>query len=347
MVSTALQRLALVVVLAVGAALVPVVSQAAVGFGELRGAPGDGPITLFYPTSDTPRPLHLGPFRLDVAAGGKPAPGNGRLVVVSHGAGGSAITLADLGQALAEAGFTVAIPEHRGDNWRDMADVGPVSWKRRPAEISRAIDAVLADARFRPHLAPTKVGVWGMSAGGLTALVHAGARWTPAALQQHCERNLRDDFPGCIGLDLLRGDATDADRLTRARTRLQMLADDTQWQAHHDPRVAAVVAVVPLASPVESASVRKPRVPLGLVLVGHDRWLARRFHGDAVLRACASCEVLADLPTAGHGSMLSPPPPGLQGVAAELLADPPGFDRALVAQANARAAAFFRRHLLP
>ena len=72
-----------------------------------------------------------------------------------------------------------------------------------------------------------------------------------------------------------------------------------------------------------------------------------RFHGDAVLAACPSCERLADLATGGHGAYLSPPPPNLTGLVGELLNDPEGFDRAQLAEVDRRVAAFFRKHLLP
>lgn len=56
----------------------------------------------------------------------------------------------------------VAIPEHRGDNWHETDDAGPESWKRRPKEISRAIDAVSRAARFGPLVNTDKVGVHGV-----------------------------------------------------------------------------------------------------------------------------------------------------------------------------------------
>ena len=77
-----------------------------------------------------------------------------------------------------------------------------------------------------------------------------------------------------------------------------------------------------------------------------DKWLLPRFHSDRVLRACAAkCERLADLPGGGHGALLSPFPPGLSGILADLLKDPPGFDRSALPEVNRRIAAFFRKHL--
>lgn len=101
-------------------------------------------------------------------------PGNGRLVVISHGSGGSAWVYVDLASTLVADGFIVALPEHSGDNYKDKSGVGPEIW-RRPAEVSRAIDAVARGARFAPLLRLDKVGMYGMSAGGHTALTLAGA----------------------------------------------------------------------------------------------------------------------------------------------------------------------------
>jgi hypothetical protein len=69
------------------------------------------------------------------------------------------------------------------------------------------------------------------------------------------------------------------------------------------------------------------------------------FHSDPIAAACTRCERVADFPRGGHGALLSPLPPGISGLLAELLADPPGFDRGEVAQANARIVAFLQRHL--
>lgn len=74
--------------------------------------------------------------------------GNGRLVVVSHGSGGAPWVHVDQARSLVAAGFVVAMPEHRADNARDGSDPGPDSWTQRPAEVSRAIDAVGRDPRF-------------------------------------------------------------------------------------------------------------------------------------------------------------------------------------------------------
>src|SRR5258706_2912839 len=148
-------------------------AQAAVGLTEIVGTDGDGPVTVYYPSNGEAQPVARGPFTLNVALQGAPVRGNGRLIVISHGSGGSPSVHFDLARALVEQGFVVAIPEHSGDNYKDMSKVGPESWKRRPAEVSHAIDVVGQDPRFAPVLALDKVGMYRMSAGGHTALTLA------------------------------------------------------------------------------------------------------------------------------------------------------------------------------
>ncbi len=323
-------------------------ARASLGAAEVGGLDGDGPVTVLYASDAAAKPVKRGPFELTLAWEGSPVKANGRLVVISHGSGGAPWVHADLARVLVEAGFTVAFPEHRGDNARDPGKPGPESWKRRPAEASRAIDAVARDARFSGLLSVDRVGVYGMSAGGHTALSFAGGRWSPALFARHCEAHIAEDFPACVGLAArLHGNVFDAWRKTIAVWTIHWMFSDAAWQLHRDDRVRAVVAGVPFAADFDMASFAAPRVPLGLVLAGKDKWLAPRFHGEGVLKACPPCTMVARLPDGGHGALLSPFPPKLPEAAAALLADPPGFDRRQLADVDRRIADFFRRHLLP
>src|SRR3979490_1119301 len=224
---------------------VPAAAQAAVGVTEIASKAGD-PVTVFYPSSAEEKALKRGPFTLNFAPQGAPVPGNRRLVVVSPGSAGSPWEHSDLARALVESGFVVAVPEHRSDNYKDLSAVGPDSWKRRPAEVSRAIDAVGQDPRFAPLLALDKVGMYGMSAGGHTALSLAGGRWSPASFRQHCESHLGEDFHASVGvITRLKGNILDGPKQTLALWVIRYRFSDATWQAHTDPRVAAIVAVVP------------------------------------------------------------------------------------------------------
>jgi predicted dienelactone hydrolase len=297
-------------------------------------------VTMAYPSAAPEQPFTLGPFQLSAARNAEPTrttlPASGRLVVMSHGTGGSPWTQMDLARALVQQGFVVAMTSHRFDNSDDMRNSGPDSWKTRPIEISRTIDAVAADPRFAPLLRLDKVGVYGMSAGGLTALTLGGARWSPAQFARHCDAHAADDFPTCAGLNAqLNGGLLDGVKVRVAqmviRQRFASADDDQRWWSHTDPRVAAVVATVPMVAPIDLPSLAGPTgVAIGLVTTGQDRWLHPRLHRDALLAACTRCERVANLPAAGHGSTLSPWPLAqlnLGAYATWLLEDPPGFDR--------------------
>lgn len=329
-------------------ALLASLAQAAVGVTEIPGKDGDGPVTVFYLSGAPEVPMKRGPFAFQLAENGAPLRGNGRLVVISHGSGGSVWPHGDLAKLLAGAGFVVAGPEHAGDNYKDHANVGPSSWKIRPQEVSRAIDAVAADARFAPLLSLEKVGMYGMSAGGHTALSLAGGRWSPARLKDHCEAHLAEDFQSCVGLATsLTGGVFDGLKKTVAMWVIRSKLDDPAWYSHADPRIKAVVAGVPFAADFDTASLAAPKVPLGLVTARKDIWLLPRFHSDPVLAACPKCERVAEFAAGGHGALLSPAPRKLDGLVGDLINDPPGFDRAKeVPEVNRRIVEFFARHLL-
>lgn len=338
-------HLALAGLLALSASL----AQAGVGLREIAGLQGDGPVTVYYPSSAADQPLQRGPFQLQLAWQGAPVAGNGRLVVVSHGSGGNPWVYSDLARALVAAGFVVAMPEHAGDNAKDPSKPGPDSWKKRPAEVSRAIDAVAQDTALAPLLSLDRVGMYGMSAGGHTALSLAGGRWSPALYKQHCEANIADDFSTCVGLlTELKGNFLDGIKKSVAVGVIRQRYDDATGYTHDEPRIAAVVSGVPAAADFDMASLAKPRVPLALITAGKDLWLVPRFHSDRVLASCAErCTVLAALPDAGHGALLSPQPPLAQmsDLAVRLLGDPPGFDRGQMRAVDTKIVRYFEQHL--
>lgn len=318
--------------------------------GHMELPQGDeGKTTIFYPTDAAETPVRKGPFLLSWAEDAPPRQGNGRLVVISHGSGGSPWVHVDLARVLVERGFTVALPQHAGDNYQDTSEPGPTSWVRRPVEVSEAIDRVAADSRLAPHLKLDAVGVFGGSAGGHTALSLAGGAWSPSRFRDHCLQNIEQDFSSCVGFTtLLRGDGLDGVKIGTAKLVIRMRFSDDTLQRHADPRIAAVVAMVPFAADFDPESLRQPIVPLGLVIADQDVNQVPRFHVEAVRAACEPrCEVLARLAYGGHGAMLSPMPPFEPGsVAQRLLGDPPAFDRAVaLPRLNADIADFFTLHL--
>ena len=329
--------------------LIALPAQAGLGMTRIEARDGRPPVVVYYPSPAPEQRQDYAPMHPSLAVDAELGPLNGRLIVISHGSGGSAWVHEQLARRLTAAGFVAAMPEHDGDNQRDPWRPGPESWKKRPREVSQAIDAVAEDPRFGPLLQLDRVGGYGMSAGGHTMLSLAGGRWSPQRFLAHCQAHLLEDFPACVGVVLRqRGNWLDGIKAWLARQVLEMRFDgDTQEQVHTDPRLAALVAAVPAAADFDMQSLQHPRVPLALLTAAQDAWLKPRFHADQVLAHCLDCLHLGDLPKGGHGAYLAPLPDGLDGLLGELLNDPAGFQRSQTLEMDERVLQFFLRQLQP
>lgn len=269
------------------------------------------------------------------------SPGKRPLVVLSHGSGGNPWQLSDLAKRLVQAGFVVAAPFHPGDNNRDHDHstlTTWTNWQMRPTHLTAAIDAMARSGRWQVRT--DKVGVYGMSAGGHTALAMAGGKWSADNLRRHCNQHIRLDFKICTeGHGHLKGDWLDNVRIVRALARINYRMRDTTVYGHADPRVAAVVAEVPALAEFDMATLVSSNRAIGVVQALADQFIPPDLHSGALLRACRHCVELASVPGAGHLSLLSPPVPP------EASTDAPGFDRRVVVDVQLKVVAFFVRHL--
>jgi hypothetical protein len=158
---------------------------------------------------------------------------------------------------------------------------------------------------------------------------------------------LAEDFQSCVGLIArLTGGPLDGMKKSVARAVIRHRFGDVTMYTHVDPRIVAGVAGVPAAADFDLDSLRVPGFPLALITARQDKWLAPRFHSDALLAACTTCELLHDFEHGGHGALLSPHPPNLRGLLGDLLNDPGDFDRTETALADRKVGEFFRKHLL-
>lgn len=309
-----------------------------------------GPVTVWYPSKTPETTRTMGPFVLSAAWDGTAVRGNGALILLSHGSGGSATPYWDMARILTEAGFVVAATEHDGDNWQDQTKTGPASWKQRPAEISRAIDRVQKDPRFAPLLDASRVGVYGMSAGGLTALEFSGATWSLSRLVKHCADHFDEDISFCAYREAT-GSPGRLDGETRQRLKKQFVEGvasgmvDAKEYGHQDSRVKAVVAAVPVGAVIDPASLKTPRVATALIGADLDRVLIPEWHVVALEKACPACVVLGPLRGGGHLSILSPLPESVTAAMGAWAKDPAGFDRASLVPLYREIAQFFLLHL--
>lgn len=337
-------------------------AQAQTGLAELRA--GALPFNLVYPTAVANRAVTQGPFTLQVAPDATPQRGNGRLVVLSHGTGGSLQPDMDLAQALVRAGFVVAVPLHQGDNFRDMSSAGPKSFEKRPLEVLEVINILSRTAPWSGLLQLDRVGVHGMSAGGTTGLQLAGAQWTMLTMIRHCNANLDADAGFCFnGATDPAKRAERAASYARARNVPEIFLPSELKTLHGgrtptpqapDPRPDARIAAVTLAVPVSAIftpeSLARIRIPVGLVTASADQVLVPQFHSEYVLTHCKSCTRLMELGQAGHFDVLSPWPASVAADVAQSQVrggqPTPGFDARRRDEAHQRIVDFHRKHLL-
>jgi Platelet-activating factor acetylhydrolase, isoform II len=74
---------------------------------------------VLYPTATSLASVRVGPHVKELSANAPIADGLHRLVVISHGSGGSHLAYLMLAERLATCGYVVAMPEHTGNNRND------------------------------------------------------------------------------------------------------------------------------------------------------------------------------------------------------------------------------------
>jgi predicted dienelactone hydrolase len=261
------------------------------------------------------------------------------LVVISHGTGGSNRGHEDSARALAQAGFIVAAVMHTGDNYRDHSYVGNgLQLVGRPRHVSRVIDYMLKRWPERARIDPGRIGLFGHSAGGFTALVVAGGEPDLSQGPTHCRK--RPDAWDCR---YLKEHGFDLARLDGKRPPIR-------WA--HDARVRAAVVAAP------AVGYAFPPDGLSAVTIPVQLWEAQ---DDAIVED--SPAIIAGLLThadrrivagAGHFSFLAPCGWRMSALIAvmrlggtpDICGDPDGFDRvAFHRQFNRAVIAFFQRTL--
>lgn len=106
------------------------------------------------------------------------------LVLLSHGTGGSRLSLIWLAKRLAQEGYIVAAVDHFGNTTDNRIPEYFVRYWERPLDISFLIDQLLNDSKLSNLINNDKVAVVGFSLGGYTSLALAGAKLDCALLKK-------------------------------------------------------------------------------------------------------------------------------------------------------------------
>lgn len=282
------------------------------------------PVAIWYPTAAAESEHGLGLFTQDVAPN---APVKGRalrLIVVSHGNGGTKDGHYDTALALAKAGFVVAALEHTGDNYRDQSRATDVA--NRPRELHRLIDYMLSEWPDHAALDPSGVGAFGFSSGGFTVLVAAGGDPDMSLIAPHCAAH-----PSNYDCRLV------AAHGALATATLSFI---------HDRRIRAVVVAAPALGFTFVHGLSALTQPVQLWRADADHVLPAPDYADAVRAALPSPPEFHAVPNADHFDFLAPCSDALSRVAPTICQSAPGFDRTAFHQSFDRAiVAFFKANL--
>ena len=291
--------------------LVGAATAADVGFSEVRVGDGTGRplvVGLWYPTAAPAQDHRLGPYSQRVALDSQPAGARLPLVVMSHGNGGSYQNHLDTALALAEAGFVVAAVSHTGDTYDDQSRA--LAMADRPRHIGRLIDYVLRDWAHRERVDGERVGAFGFSSGGFTALVLLGGKPDLSLVDAHVRSH-----PSSYEAQLQKRAASPATGVSPA-TWLQ------------DRRIkAAVVAAPALGYTFADGGLSDVTAPVQLWRAQDDHVLPDPDYAEAVRRALPRPAEFHSVPNADHFDFLAPCSEDLKRYAPAICTSRPGFDR--------------------
>lgn len=278
---------------------------------------------IWSPCASAPEETRIGPFLLSALRDCPIPAGKYPLIVISHGFGGTFFSHRDTAAALAEAGFIVVAINHPGDNAINLEREGErFALTRRPSDTTRLLDYMLTSWAEAASIDAMRIGVFGFSRGGYTALVLAGGVADFARVKLPCPP-----------------EATAA----CAQMLEKIIASK---QASADPRVKAVVVADPLNAFPDRNAVKNVGIPVQL-------WSSER-GGDGVAPQ-DMVRLSDDLPAkpeyrtvqgAGHFSFIAPCPAEMENALPQICGDAPGFDRVTFHQAfNTDVVRFFRASL--
>lgn len=308
---------------------------ASVGFQQVtvpdnQGKPLD--VAIWYPSRSSAESRPLGMFTQVVAVNGEVAGTLLPVILISHGNSGSFASHYDTALALAEAGFVVGALTHTGDNYMDQSYAGNrINLIDRPRQVKCLADYMISAWSGRSHLDPKRIGIFGFSLGGFTALVEVGGTPDLSRMAQLC--STRPEAPECSFIAQRHGD------------QLEPASGQPAWV--HDARIKAAIVAAPAVSYLfGSGGLRRVKIPILLWRAEKDRQAPDLWNSAVVRSELPTPPQERVVPGADHFVFLAPCNATLAKTVPVICEDPPGVDRlAFHKEFNRTVIAFFRETL--
>jgi predicted dienelactone hydrolase len=310
-------------------------ARAAVGFEQVNFPDPPGkPLTvgIWYPSDDSPSPQALALFTQTVAVQGRISGERLPLILISHGNGGNLASHYDTALALARAGFIAVAVTHTGDNSSDQSYAGNlIDLTDRPRQIKQVLDAMLSTWRGRDRIDSSRIGIFGFSLGGFTALVEIGGEPNLQRFGSTCA--VKPDAPECQFVKQRHGDQLESVRAKPA------------WV--HDSRIKAAVVAAPAMSLLfQAGGVRQIKVPVQMWRATKDEQVPDLWNTAFLREELGSLTSEELVRGAGHYVFLAPCSEALAKAVPQICEDPPGVNRtAFHRELDSAIIAFFRKEL--
>lgn len=177
------------------------------------------------------------------------------LIILSQGGLRSGPNIgAWMASRLAASGFIVTLLRQPDPTSLTEEQTLPEIWLR-PADISSALTAILADTALATRIDAGRVGVLGYQIGGTAALALAGGRLDVAKVQASCDK-------GGVGVDCA--------RFRKAGLDLRTVDPERLGRSNDDPRVTNIVIVDPeFSRDFTPESLAGISVPVRIINLGH------------------------------------------------------------------------------
>jgi predicted dienelactone hydrolase len=284
-----------------------------------------------------PAPFETGDATTDAALARAPA--RFPVILLSHGTGGTAQSLAWLAVGLATQGYVVAGVNHPGNTALEPKTVqGFTLWWQRARDLSVMLDALLADAQFAGRLDPARVGAAGFSRGGYTVIALAGGIAAPTVFGIPC----RDCRPPAEMPDLV--ERSEALQRTDPAYAAALRGAGVSVR---EPRVRAVFTIAPgLAQVMTSESLAAITLPVAIVAGSADTIVPPEFNARIYAAKIPGAALTIFPGAVGHYTFLAPCTATGRDALPRLCIDAAGIERgAIHASTIARAADFFGANL--